>query len=407
MSTMTRSDRSFPVGPRLLALCVAIAAVLLAVTGAGASTPSQSDVRNAHDAYVQAQQRVKAIQSQIAAIQVQLDAAVQRVEQEQSQLEQIRAQIAQTKERITEAKARYEKIRSRLNERAAQAFMSGPGSGLEFVLGASSLSDLSDRLEFVDVVARSDAGLAQHVANLEAALSYQESDLEHLEADQKAKVAEVQAQRDSIMGQLQQQASLRDQAQRAVQDYLSKWQNAKNEYNKYLRQLAQQTPPTTTTTGTGDTRLPSGYVNPLKVCPVDPPRTFGDGFGAPRYAGGFHLHAGNDILADYGTPIRAPFDGVAKPTYNSLGGNSEYVYGSQGYVYNAHLDHYSANSTGPVKAGEIIGFVGDTGDAIGTPHDHFEWHPNTILPNWPASAYGYSVIGSAVNPYPMLLDVCG
>ena len=176
---------------------------------------------------------------------------------------------------------------------------------------------------------------------------------------------------------------------------------------QYLRDLAKQTPPVTTGPGTPSISLPKGYVNPLKVCPVDSPRTFGDGFGAPRYAGGFHLHAGNDILADYYTPIFAPFDGVAKKSYNTLGGNSEYVYGAQGYVYNAHLSKYSDNSTGPVKAGEIIGFVGDTGDAIGTPHDHFEWHPNTILPNWPASSYGYSVIGSAVNPYPMLLDVCG
>ena len=45
-------------------------------------------------------------------------------------------------------------------------------------------------------------------------------------------------------------------------------------------------------------QLPPGFVNPLKVCPVDPPRAFGDGFGAPRYTGTFHLHAGDDILAD-------------------------------------------------------------------------------------------------------------
>jgi peptidoglycan LD-endopeptidase LytH len=193
-----------------------------------------------------------------------------------------------------------------------------------------------------------------------------------------------------------------------MQDYLSKWRDAQSDYNQHLRELAQQTPSTPgATTGVGSTELPPHYDNPLEVCPVDPPRAYGDGFGAPRYAGGFHLHAGNDILADYGTAIRAPFDGTAKQSYNTLGGYSEYVYGPEGYVYNAHLDHYSANSNGRVKAGEVIGYVGDTGDAKGTPHDHFEWHPNVILSNWPGSAYGYSVIGTAVNPYPMLLDVCG
>ena len=403
---MTRSDRTFPVGPRLLALFVAIAAILLTVPGAGAA-PSSSDVHNAHSAYIQAQQQVQQIQAQISAIQVQLDAAVQQVEQQESELEQIQAQIEETKRRIADAKVRYEQIRERLNERAAQAFMSGPGTGLEFVLGATSLSDLSDRMEFVDVIAQTDAGLAQQVANLQAELQIQEQDLERLEADQKQKVADAKAARDRIMSLLQQQNALRDQAARTVQSTLSQWQNLQHQYKQHLRDLAQQTPTVPTGSGTPSTQLPNGYVNPLQVCPVDPPRTFGDGFGAPRYAGGFHLHAGNDILADYYTPIRAPFDGVAKKSYNTLGGNSEYVYGAEGYVYNAHLSRYSDHSTGPVKAGDIIGYVGDTGDAIGTPHDHFEWHPNTILPNWPASSYGYSVIGSAVNPYPMLLDVCG
>jgi peptidoglycan hydrolase CwlO-like protein len=401
---MTRSDRSFPVGPRLLALCVAIAAIVLAVPVAGAA-PSASDVQQAHSDYLAAQQHVQQLQQQVATIQQRLDAAVQRVDQEEAELEQIKAQIAETRQRLADAKARYERIRSRLNDRAVQAFISGPSSGLEFVLGATSLSDLSDRLEFVDVVAQSDAGLAQEVANLEAALQVEEADLERLEADQEAKVAEVAAQRDAILSDLQEIQRLRAQAEQTVQNYLTQWKDLNSERNQYLRSLTQQS--TSSSSPHTPVDLPPGYDNPLKVCPVDDPRAFGDGFGAPRYAGGFHLHAGNDILSNYGTPIRAPFDGVAKPTYNTLGGNSVYVYGAQGYVYNAHLDHYSDNSNGPVQAGEIIGFVGDTGDAIGTPHDHFEWHPNAIPSDWYVSYYGYAVIGTAVNPYPLLVDVCG
>jgi murein DD-endopeptidase MepM/ murein hydrolase activator NlpD len=84
-----------------------------------------------------------------------------------------------------------------------------------------------------------------------------------------------------------------------------------------------------------------------------------------------------------------------------------YVYGADGYVYNAHLDHYSDLSNGSVHAGDVIGYVGNTGDAQGgITHDHFEWHPNVIPSNWPESPYGYSVIGTAVNPYPILSQVC-
>jgi murein DD-endopeptidase MepM/ murein hydrolase activator NlpD len=143
------------------------------------------------------------------------------------------------------------------------------------------------------------------------------------------------------------------------------------------------------------------------VCPVAQPRSFGDGFGAPRYGGGFHLHMGVDIVAPTGTPIYAPFDGVARRSYNGLGGNAVYVTGATGFVYNAHLSAYSEHSDGAVKAGETIGYVGATGDAQGgIAHDHFEYHPNVIPSNWPASAYGYSVIDGAINPYPLLVAAC-
>jgi murein DD-endopeptidase MepM/ murein hydrolase activator NlpD len=113
------------------------------------------------------------------------------------------------------------------------------------------------------------------------------------------------------------------------------------------------------------------------------------------------------MLAATGTPIYAPFDGTARSSYNSLGGNAVYVYGRYGYVYNAHLSAYTDLSNGPVHAGDIIGLVGDTGDAKGTPHNHFEFHPDVIPANWPASSYGYSVVGSAINPYPLLVAACG
>jgi murein DD-endopeptidase MepM/ murein hydrolase activator NlpD len=130
--------------------------------------------------------------------------------------------------------------------------------------------------------------------------------------------------------------------------------------------------------------------NPLRTCPVHGKGFFSRDFGAPRYAGGFHPHAGNDIFADEGTPIIAPFDGVAVAAPNLLGGEAVKLYGAPGYVYNAHLSAYG--KLGAVKAGEVIGFVGNTGDAFGgPPHDHFEFHPGN---------------GPPVDPYPYLLSAC-
>ena len=400
---MTRPDRFFPVGPRLLAVGVAFAALLVSVPLAGAA-PSSSQVENAHEASLVAERRLEEIQAEINTIQVRLSEALVLLEQEEAELEQLVAEIAATVARIERAQARYAMIRERLNARAVQAFMSGPGSDLELLLGATSLDDLSDRLEFVDAVAQSDAGLAHEVANLQAALEVEEAHLEELRVQQRAQVAAQREQRDAILNDLARIQELRDAAAREVSATIAEYRRLRGARADYLERLAQQT---SSSPPHSPVSLPPGYTNPLEVCPVGDPRLYGDGFGAPRYAGGFHLHGGVDIVSNYGTPIFAPFDGIAKRSYNTLGGNSEYVYGASGYVYNAHLDHYAAKSDGPVQAGDIIGYVGDTGDAVGTPHDHFEWHPNNLPSNWPISYYGYAVVGSAVNPYPLLVDVCG
>jgi murein DD-endopeptidase MepM/ murein hydrolase activator NlpD len=137
--------------------------------------------------------------------------------------------------------------------------------------------------------------------------------------------------------------------------------------------------------------------------------TYGDSFGAPRYGGGYHPHAGNDLFATEGTPVVAPFDGLVEQVPNSLGGNAIHITGADGYIYGAHLSAYGA--TGTVKAGDVVGYVGTTGNARGTPpHLHFEWHPR-VLPATPyQSIYGYRTIDAgtspAIDPFPYLNTIC-
>jgi murein DD-endopeptidase MepM/ murein hydrolase activator NlpD len=128
----------------------------------------------------------------------------------------------------------------------------------------------------------------------------------------------------------------------------------------------------------------------FETCPVRGYHEVTDNFGVmvriPHVP--VHVHQGNDILSTYGTPIVAPFAGRAVASSNELGGLAVKVYGSRGYVYNAHLERFGR--LGSVQAGTVIGYVGATGDA-GGPHDHFEWHPGN---------------GAAVDPNPYLSVVC-
>jgi murein DD-endopeptidase MepM/ murein hydrolase activator NlpD len=129
---------------------------------------------------------------------------------------------------------------------------------------------------------------------------------------------------------------------------------------------------------------------PGAVFPVKGKYWYGDDFGVLRSPG--NPHTGNDIFALRGTPLVAVQDGtIEELRWRSLGGNSLHLLNDRGdYFYYAHLDHYAVgirNGT-RVSAGEVIGFIGNTGNARTTaPHCHFEIHPGS---------------GDAVDPFPYL-----
>lgn len=136
---------------------------------------------------------------------------------------------------------------------------------------------------------------------------------------------------------------------------------------------------------------PNFPMEPLPRCQIL------DNFGDPRSGG--RTHAGADLLATLGQDVYAMADGtLTLQTFASSGGSSGLsgnlwrltaATGGTYYIY-AHLSAFAPGLTkgSTVKAGQLIGWVGDTGNAgPGNYHLHFEIHPGG---------------GNAVDPLPLL-----
>ena len=121
-------------------------------------------------------------------------------------------------------------------------------------------------------------------------------------------------------------------------------------------------------------------------------RAVQSGFGAARDSGR-RRHEGIDIFAPRGTPVVAAADGwITRQTENRLGGKVVWLWSPsvRASLYYAHLDRHAVQPGARVAAGEVLGYVGNTGNARSTaPHLHFGV---------------YATLEGAVDPLPFVVD---
>ena len=142
-------------------------------------------------------------------------------------------------------------------------------------------------------------------------------------------------------------------------------------------------------------KLPTTAAAPPPATPLCPVKDagkfdFSNSFGAPRHGG--RKHAGNDIFAKRGTPVLASVAGTVRIVRGSITGLGYELDGDDGVRYfGAHMDAIRVGE-GRVNRGDVIGTVGTTGNALGTPpHLHFEVKPGG---------------GHSIDPYSLLRAWC-
>jgi murein DD-endopeptidase MepM/ murein hydrolase activator NlpD len=311
-----------------------------------------------------------AARQELAAKQSELDALTLRWQQTETAFAQAQDAARQAQTQIGALQAQLAKIQTKLNAQVRAVYVSGGGEALGALLGSASFADFADRLRFATNIVQGDEDLATSVQVQAERLRRARVRLTQ-EANAQAKAAaDLQTQRVSLDARV-------GDLQSTVNDL----------YKKYQTQLQQARIGLPPSGGSGGPFPPSGS-GAVSICPVQGPVSFVDSFGWPRPGG--RIHEGIDMISPYGTPIVAVHSGNVVQTPNSLGGNAVIVYhdGGSDFTYYAHMSSYGA--TGHAAAGQVIGYVGSTGDTS-VNHLHFEYHPGG---------------GGAVDPYQLLLAVC-
>ena len=251
-----------------------------------------------------------------------------------------------------------------LRAHAVSAYISGPVENHLALLDSGDYTDMGVARSYVDVVVSTHERLTRNYERKRDALSDEHAALASDVGDENSRLAELNAKERPAFVEL----LARMEEQRAYE--------------------------------AGAHAYIDGFVFPIAGdC------EFIDSWGYPRSGG--RWHQGADIFATMGTPVVASengtLDGVGSGT---LGGIKLWVNGDSGNEY--YYAHLAAFAPGVrdgkrVRAGEVVGFVGDTGNAKGTsPHLHFEIHPGGAGPANPypllKAAYGNRPVVRAVVP---------
>jgi murein DD-endopeptidase MepM/ murein hydrolase activator NlpD len=377
---------------RALVTALALGALLATVAPAPLSGPHPASAQTAEEDERAAQRAAR----EILKARQQADAAAQAFSEAESEVARTEDELARVAAQQAVVEAQASQLREAVQQLAVMRYVEGGVDTGGFILGGG-VGDQLQADQYAEIAAQASA---QDVEDYETTLE----DLERTralletakrrsqEAAENLTALRKQLEKKIVALQRAEEKRKKDAAvRRALEAVMAeRRRQARAAAAKAAAEQAARVASSGGGGGGGGGGAPVRiYLGSGMYCPLAGAFSFVDTWGAARSGG--RRHQGVDMISPRGTPSVAVVSGTIRISRNRLGGNALWLNGSDGNsYYYAHFDRYG--NTGTVNAGDVVGYVGDTGNARGTPHLHFEIHPGG---------------GSAVNPYPATRAACG
>ena len=384
----------------------AVLAVCLAIFPALAAS-AQSEITR--DDIERADANRRAISADLEAATIEYDTAVARLIELEDSLTTLGIELAALEQDLASARVAAKEIAT---DRYVYA-----GSAQSALFGAATIDDVRVRTSYLEILSREGTDIVIRLFALEESYETQEANVAMALDSQQQTSAELEDMALGILTQLE-DANTDYNTVVAAFEKQEEERRAREEAERLRREeeerqrLATSTTTTTTVATTSTTGAPEDTTTSAVTttsapppdttapqsgslaCPVNGAVAFTDTWGAPRSGG--RSHQGVDMIAARGTAVVAVEAGTIKRLRNGgLGGITVTLKGTSGdEYYYAHLDAWAPNLDAgqSVGGGELIGYVGNTGNAQYTiPHLHFEFSPGG---------------NGAVNPYPLVAGLC-
>jgi murein DD-endopeptidase MepM/ murein hydrolase activator NlpD len=317
--------------------------------------------------------RIRGLQGQISGTQKRLTTVQDDLDDKRAELLRVRNRLEVARDRLVRVRAQLKASRRALRDRLVELYKADQPDALTVVLEADGFNDLLERTDFLERISDQDGTVLKKVRVLKAKAEKTEKLLSTLETQRRRAAETILRRRDDIaatkdrlttaQGDLRGARKGRRATLARVRDIRHSDQEdlagMEREQKKIQSRLASAGGP-----AAGPVRKGSGRL----IWPVNGPIT--GSFGEARPG---HIHSGMDIAAPGGTPIRAADSGkvVLMAATGGYGNFTCVQHTSSMSTCYAHQSRFGTSQGASVRQGQVIGYVGNTGNSFGD-HLHFE-----------------------------------